>query len=82
MMTESELNDFVTQAESIYSRRLKELLEISHKDQFVAIEPESGDYFLGQTVSEASQAARHSHPDRPTHVMRIGHATAIQLGAQ
>ena len=40
-------------ARRIYEERFRETLEQSHRDQFVAIEPISGDYFLGQTLSEA-----------------------------
>ncbi len=49
-------------------------------DKFVAIEPESGDYFLGKTLSEAIGAARRSYPDRLAHVMRVGHKTALHFG--
>lgn len=40
-------------AKKIYSERLKTHLELSAPDSFVAIEPDSGDYFLGATLSEA-----------------------------
>ena len=43
---------------------LAELLEPEHLDEFVAIEPESGDYFLGDTLARLS-ARRQLHPDRP-----------------
>ncbi|QDT36858.1 hypothetical protein [Stratiformator vulcanicus] len=79
-MTKPEIEEFVRRAEAIYSTRLKSILEPGHVDEFVAIEPESGDYFLGKTLSEATQAARRSHPDRSTHAMRIGHSAALQLG--
>ena len=47
---------------------------------FVAIEPESGDYFLGKTHSEAMKAARRAHPDRLCHAMRVGHKAALHFG--
>jgi hypothetical protein len=47
----------------------------------VAIEPESGDYFLGNTLSDAIGAARRSHPDKLAHGMRVGHRAAVHFGA-
>lgn len=79
-MTRSEVDEFVRRAEEIYAARLKEALEPEHLDQFVVIEPESGDYFLGKTLGEATQAARQSHPGRLTHAMRVGHRAALYLG--
>jgi hypothetical protein len=49
--------ELIRRAELIYEQRLKEQLETYHRDSFVAIEPESGDYFLDRTLSEASATA-------------------------
>jgi hypothetical protein len=72
--------EFARKAEEVYYSRLRELLEPEHLDEFVAIEPESGDYFLGNTFSEAMGAARRSHPDRLSHAMRVGHKAALHIG--
>ena len=79
-MTESDIDEFVRKAEEIYASRLRAFLEPDHVDDFVVIEPESGDYFLGKTLNEATQAARRTHPDRLTHAMRIGHKAALYFG--
>ena len=79
-MTDEKLDQFVRRAEEIYAYQLRGLLEPEHRDEFVAIEPESGDYFLGRTLSEAMGAARRSHPDRLAHAMRIGHKAALHFG--
>lgn len=79
-MTAREIDIFVKQAEEIYADRLQADLELDHLDEFLAIEPESGDYFLGKTLNEATQAARQTYPDRLTHAMRIGHRAALHLG--
>ena len=67
-------------ARRIYEERLRETLELSHRDQFVAIEPISGDYFTGPTLSEAIGASRAKHPDRMAHALRVGHPAAIHFG--
>ena len=78
-MTASNVEEFVRAAEALYESRLRQLLEPDHVDEFVAIEPDSGDYFLGKTLSEAIGAARRSHPDRLAHAMRVGHKAALHL---
>jgi hypothetical protein len=79
-MTSPEVEEFVRRAEEIYATRLRSVLEPEHLDEFVAIEPDSGDYFLGKTLTEATRAARQSYPDRWTHAMRIGHRAALHFG--
>jgi hypothetical protein len=79
-MVERKTETLVRRAEDIYASRLRALLEPDHMDEFVAIEPESGDYFLGKTLSEAAGAARRTHPGRLTHAMRVGHKAALHFG--
>ena len=79
-MTDPEVDEFVRKAEEIYATRLRALLEPKHIDTFVAIEPESGDYFMGKTLNEARRAARQTYPHRLTHAMRVGHRAALHFG--
>lgn len=76
----ADVDEFVQRAEEIYATRLRVILEPEHIDEFVAIEPESGDYFLGRSLGEAARAARERYPDRLTHAMRIGHRAALHFG--
>ena len=81
-MPAPNLDEFVRSAERIYHERLRSHLESAHQNEFVAVEPVSGDYYLGKTLSEAIGAARAAHPDRLAHAMRVGHAAAIHFGAR
>jgi hypothetical protein len=72
--------ELVRRAELIYEQSLKQTLEATHRDYFVAIEPDSGDHFLGPTLSDASAAARTAYPDRRTYVLRVGHPVAVDIG--
>jgi hypothetical protein len=81
-MTQSDVDEFVRRAEAIYAGRLRAILEPEHIDEFVAIEPESGDYFLGKSMNEATRAARKAHPNRLTHAMRVGRRAALHFGMQ
>ena len=81
-MTSADVDEFVRRAEAIYATRLRTVLEPEHVDEFVVIEPETGDYFLGKTLNEATRTARHTYPDRLTHAMRVGHRAALHFGLQ
>jgi hypothetical protein len=72
--------DVADKAQGIYDAGLRAKLETTHANQFVAIEPESGEFFLGGTYGEAVTAARTAHPDRISFVIRVGHEAAIRLG--
>lgn len=62
----------IEKAEGIY-RQLRSQLESEHKGEIVAIEPESGDYFLGVNVIEAVLKGRERYPERVFHSIRIGY---------
>lgn len=79
-MISEESREIIRQAEFLYEQRLKSDLEKTNMDKYVAIEPVSGDYFLGQTFREATAGLRNAHPDRIGHVIRIGHRAAIHIG--
>jgi hypothetical protein len=68
------------QAKRLYESRLKVELEADHRDRFVAIEPISGDHFLGDRFIDAALAAKDAYPDRKSFVIRIGHEAAFHLG--
>lgn len=70
------------QARRIYEERLRDSLEQSHLNEFVAIEPVSGEHFLGRTLSEAIGASRVKYPNRLAHALRIGHKATIHFGFQ
>ncbi len=52
-----------------------------HPNEYVAIEPDSGDFFLAYSFSDAVRNARETHPNRISFVIRIGHEAAIHVGA-
>ena len=79
-MIAPELQEFARRAQELFDQRLKSSLEKSHWGYFVAIEPESGDYFLGTIMQEATAAARKAPPDRMSHLVRVGHSAAVHIG--
>jgi len=84
MIRESEIREseenVASAARGLYEKRLRELLEPAYNDEFVAIEPVSGEYFLGRTLSEAIGASRSKYPDRLAHALRVGHKATVHFG--
>ncbi len=79
-MVSSSQSELIQAAKHLYATRLKPELEPAHDGEFIAIEPVSGEYFLGKTLSAAIQAARQTHPARLPFAMRVGTESAIHLG--
>lgn len=79
-MVSAHTQSVADRAKHIYEERLRADLEADYPDQFVAIEPDSGDHFLADTLDGAVRAARAKHPSRLSHVVRIGHPAALHMG--
>ena len=67
-------------AKKIYEAELKANLEQTAPNKFVAIEPTSGEFFIGDTLSEAIGKSRQKYPDRLAHAVRVGHKAAVHFG--
>ena len=68
-------------AKAVYELELKDQLEATDRDKFVAIEPLSKAYFMGDTFIAAAMAAKNAFPGRKSFVLRIGHDAAFHIGA-
>jgi hypothetical protein len=79
-MVSQQTADVARRAKKLYELRLRAKLEATNRNEFVAIEPESGDYFIGKSLSEAIQSSRATHPDRLAFAIRIGHSVAVNIG--
>ena len=79
-MVSAETRSVIDRAKRIYTERLQATLEADHRGRFVAIEPESGEHFLADTLDDAVRAARARHPDRLSYTVRVGHPAALHLG--
>ena len=79
-MVSDHTRSVAERAKVIYENQLRAELEKTQHGKYVAIEPESGDHFLGETFDEAVNAAIDAHPCRLTHTIRVGHVAALHLG--
>ena len=66
-------DDLVGRGQSTYRQSLACVLEPAHNGEFVAVEPDSGRYFLGSTASAALVAAHTAMPDKLFYLTRVGH---------
>ncbi len=79
-MLPNDLKQTADKARSLYQQKFRVLLEATHPDAFVCIEPDSEDYFLGDSLDEAVNKAMDAYPRRLTHTLRVGHSAALHIG--
>jgi hypothetical protein len=63
----------------LYRTKLKKTLEPEYNGMFAAIEPDSGDYFLGKRMIEAVDKAKAKHPDKLVYLVKVGFPTAVKM---
>lgn len=64
--------------ETLYREVLKSRLEPQENGKFIAIDIESGEYFLGDDALTAMTAAHEKYPAKLFHLMRVGFSAAFQ----
>lgn len=69
---EIDKDEIALKGQKIYDKTLKEKLEKEHRGEIVAIEVETGDYFLGKRGIEAIKKAREKYPHSVFYSVRIG----------
>jgi len=66
-------HQFIQQAEEIYRRKYKKSLEKTAKGKVMAIDIETEDIFIGDSILEAGLNARQKYPDKIFHFIRVGY---------
>ena len=80
MVASTNTSELARSATEFYDRELRQSLEATHRNEFIAIEPESRSYFLGKTLSEAIQSASRAQPGKLSYAMRVGHHATVEFG--
>ncbi|MBC7264319.1 MAG: hypothetical protein H5T64_08155 [Chloroflexi bacterium] len=62
---------FEAKGRQVYEK-IKAQLEKNSPGEIVAIEPESGEYFVGKTLGQANDLAFAKYPDKWMYFVRIG----------
>jgi hypothetical protein len=73
-------NELAILGKKFYDEHLKHILEPEHNGEFVSIEPESGQYFIGKTDVEAMKKSREALPKKKKYLVRIGFEVAYKIG--
>jgi hypothetical protein len=77
----AQLRDEITErGQQIYESRLKAILEPGHNGDFVAVEPETGRYFICDKDAEALIKAHEVMPESHFYLRRIGYDFTHSLG--
>jgi hypothetical protein len=79
-MISAESRSVIERAKAFYNEELRQSMERTSPGKFITIEPDSGNYFLGDTFDESVDAALDALGDRLTFTMQVGQETAIHLG--
>lgn len=66
------VKNVVKKGEEIYKKKIKSIVLPDHISKFVAIEVNSGNYFLGNSIMEAIKNGKKKYPNRIFHVVKIG----------
>jgi hypothetical protein len=72
-------DELVRRARKLYDEQLRVLLEPNQRGRYVAIEPDSGRYFLGDTGTAALVEAHTAMPKSIFYLARIGYEAADSL---
>ncbi|HEV8587582.1 MAG TPA: hypothetical protein VGQ72_01805 [Pyrinomonadaceae bacterium] len=72
-------DEFVRRARELYDQKLRVVLEPNQQGRYVAIEPDTGRYFLGDTGTAALVEAHTSMPKHSFYLARIGYEAADSL---
>lgn len=70
----------ITGGKRIYEESLRDKLEPENIGRYIAIEPKTGNYFLGDTSAEALGSAHDAMPESHFYLVRIGHSAAHTIG--
>jgi len=75
LMQVPSVHEISVKGQKILNSLPKEVVR-EHFGRFIAIEVDSGDYFIGDTAIKATQKAQGKHPDKIFFLGRIGYRTA------
>lgn len=75
LIKDANINDIAERGTAIYEA-VKEKYEPDYGGQFLAIDIDSEDIFVGKESAEALQQAREAHPNKVFYVVKVGFESA------
>lgn len=79
-MEKVHIEEIAKKGARIYAKKEKALTR-SHKGEFAAIHVQTGDYFLGETGSDAVEKAKEKYPDDVFYLVKIGYSATQRLAS-
>ncbi len=73
------MQNLAEKGRDFYNQNLKTILEPDRNGEFIAIEPESGQYFLGDTSRQVMDAAHTALPHGKFYLQKVGFTFAHSL---
>lgn len=64
-------------ARVVYEEHIRPLVETGHMHEYIAIEPDTGEYAIAENLGAAIDQLKQKRPDAVTCLLRIGHKAAI-----
>ena len=71
-ITSLNVQEFSNRAHTVYEK-IRQEVEATHQGKFLAIEPDSGEYFLGDNELGAIKHGKAKHPDKLFYLFRVGY---------
>ncbi|MCX5795321.1 MAG: hypothetical protein NTY77_07510 [Elusimicrobia bacterium] len=81
-MGQNERAQRVKKAEAIYESKLRSELGLRYAGQYIAIDPDTEEYFIGSSVREACLQGSQKHPGRKLVCLRVGHLATRFVGCR
>jgi len=75
------LKERIKKANQLYESNLRKKIERNHKGEIVAIDIDSGDFFLGKNEIEAYEKGIKKYPDRTFVYKRVGYKATHFVGS-
>ncbi|HLC49211.1 MAG TPA: hypothetical protein VJI96_02390 [Candidatus Andersenbacteria bacterium] len=79
-MNNVHIEEIAKRGARIYLKKEKTLTR-SHKGEFAAIHVETGEYFLGNTGSDAIEKAKEKYPEDVFYLVKIGYSATQTLAS-
>jgi hypothetical protein len=74
--------EFARRGTEIYERDIRPKVEADNYGKVVAIDIETGEYAIGDTILEAAHSIRDRKPDAQLWGVRVGHRAMHRLGGR
>lgn len=75
-------SEIVQRGQTLYDQQIRAKIDPSDKGKFLILDIETGEYEIDADELTALRRAKAKNPDAPLYILRIGYATAYQLGGK